>query len=283
MFSTVVVPLDRSKDSLRALKPARVFADAVGAELVATTVVHDARERIHLERELRQRIKLYGVEVNAVVAYINSYSVSEGLHYLMNRSEETLLVMATHGHSHTTGIVGSVSEELLHEWPGVPAILVGPRVDVDEFALTGAIVACVDTTKESESVIRPVERFSEGFGLDPWVVSVVEPVSVNVGAVDAAGQARPSVMEPRVDSGLVHVIADRMQERCSVPVNWEVLHGKHPAESLVDYASGLGASLIAVATRKRSGLSRLALGSVAMETVAKASCPVLAVHAEAVS
>ncbi|MGI9609039.1 MAG: universal stress protein, partial [Acidimicrobiia bacterium] len=39
LFKRVLVPIDSSRSSLRALKPAKAFADATGAEIVVATVL----------------------------------------------------------------------------------------------------------------------------------------------------------------------------------------------------------------------------------------------------
>lgn len=275
MFTTIVVPLDDTPDSLRALKPARAIADATGAELVAATVVTSLGERVLIEQELSARISEYGVSVSKVVAYFNVYTVNDGLSHFLERSDETLVVAATFGHSHTAGIVGSHTEKMVHEWPDLAVVLVGPRVDIDNYSLDGPIMACVDSTSESEAVADPVARLAQELLLDPWVVTVMEPATVGASLRPVAGG-----IEPIFESNRVHVIANQIQRQGTSSVNWEVLHSKHPAKSLVAFADSLNASLIAVATRPRGGLSRLAHGSVAMETVNQASCPVLAVHAD---
>ncbi len=51
-----------------------------------------------------------------------------------------------------------------------------------------------------------------------------------------------------------------------------------PAAAILREAEAIGAELIVVGTRGRTGLARLALGSVAEEVVRKASCSVLSVR-----
>jgi nucleotide-binding universal stress UspA family protein len=52
-----------------------------------------------------------------------------------------------------------------------------------------------------------------------------------------------------------------------------------PAETIVDYASKNGVSLIVMSTHGRSGLARWVYGSVADKVLRAASCPVLLVRA----
>jgi nucleotide-binding universal stress UspA family protein len=53
------------------------------------------------------------------------------------------------------------------------------------------------------------------------------------------------------------------------------LNGRDPAARLMDMAARLPAAAIALTTHGRTGLPRLVLGSVAMEVVHRAPCPVL--------
>lgn len=280
MFTQVIVPIDSTRDSLRALFPARVIANVTGAQLLATSVVDDARNRIGRAQHLSEKIRKLGIDVDVVVTYANSQSVNEGLAHLVASSESPLIVLATKGHSHLAKVYGSVAEELLHAWPNVPTLLVGPEVDVASFELDGPIIACVDLTTESEAVMAPVARLSQEFNLAPWVLTVVEPASVSVGTGSAWVPDKAVVSENFIESNGVHAVANRLQRMGTAQVNWEVLHGKDPAISIADFADGLNASIVAVASRDRGGLSRLLMGSVAMETVSRAPCPVLAVHAD---
>ena len=62
-----------------------------------------------------------------------------------------------------------------------------------------------------------------------------------------------------------------------IEIATEVREGR-PAEVVVDRAAELGVDLIAMGTHGRSGLQRLALGSVARRVVQHAPCPVLTVR-----
>lgn len=280
MFTQVIVPIDSTRDSLRALFPARVMANATGAQLLATSVVDDARNKIGRAQYLSEKIRKLGIDVDVVVTYANSQSVNEGLAHLVASSESPLIVLATKGHSHLAKVYGSVAEELLHAWPNVPTLLVGPEVDVASFELDGPIIACVDLTSESEAVMAPVARLSQEFNLAPWVLTVAEPAAVSAGTGSAWPPDKAVVSENVIESNGVHAVADRLQRMGTAQVNWEVLHGKNPASSIADFADGVNASIVAVASRDRGGLSRLLMGSVAMETVTRSPCPVLAVHAD---
>ncbi len=277
MFTTIVVPVDDTPDAFRALKPGRAIADATGAELIVASVVTSLQERAVRAVHVREKVEKAGVEVDKVITYVNAHAVEDGIAHFLERSDDTLIVAASHGHSHTAGLVGSTTEGLVHHWPGIAILLVGPHVDVDNYCLDGPLLACVDTSHESAAVIPPVARLAKDLLLKPWVVTVMEPLRVGAGKYPVAGG-----MEPTMESTHVHTIAGRIQAAGTEAVNWEVLHGKNPAKSIASFAKSMDASIIAMATRPRGGLSRIVYGSVAMDTVREAPCPVLAVHAEPV-
>lgn len=63
----------------------------------------------------------------------------------------------------------------------------------------------------------------------------------------------------------------------TMPVTCEVSGGP-VADTILDYAMGIGADLIAMSTHGRSGLARMVIGSVADEIVRRSHLPVLLVH-----
>jgi universal stress protein A len=65
--------------------------------------------------------------------------------------------------------------------------------------------------------------------------------------------------------------------KAGVSVDLAVLNGI-PEGEIVHYAEGVGADLIVMGTHGRTGLSRIAMGSVAERVVAHAPCPVMLVR-----
>ena len=63
----------------------------------------------------------------------------------------------------------------------------------------------------------------------------------------------------------------------SAQVVFEVCAGP-VAETIMDYAAGIDADVIAMSTHGRSGLARMVIGSVADEVVRRSHLPVLLVH-----
>ena len=105
------------------------------------------------------------------------------------------------------------------------------------------------------------------------------PGSLTLWLVQVAGPYRggptPEVATRGVVSefGYLKQVAER-----SANVNFDVLHSRHPAHELADLADRWPVNVMVMATHGRSGWSRLTLGSVAMNVVHRATCPVLLVR-----
>jgi len=93
-----------------------------------------------------------------------------------------------------------------------------------------------------------------------WVVEVLE--------------GGPPVEVMAQESATVRQMAMRMRE-ADVVADWEVLYGANPADELLRFADRNNISVLALATRVRQGVKRVALGSVAMQVVRNAQHPVL--------
>lgn len=80
-----------------------------------------------------------------------------------------------------------------------------------------------------------------------------------------------------LESGtLLH--ASRRMAAMGVQANWEVLHGEDPVPPIVDYAGRQPGTLLAMATHGRTGVARLAGGSVTIRVTHAAPTPVLVVR-----
>ena len=82
-------------------------------------------------------------------------------------------------------------------------------------------------------------------------------------------------MTTRPRSSYAARLARDIRRRSHHDAQYEVLHGNHPGKAIADFAESIGASLIVASTHGRTGLARLTLGSVAMEIVRHAPCPVV--------
>jgi nucleotide-binding universal stress UspA family protein len=127
------------------------------------------------------------------------------------------------------------------------------------------IVVSVDGSLCSEQAVPLAAEWSATFGVPLWLVQVAAP---NTGPPpDAATSGDVS------EFGYLRQLAER-----SPNTNFDVLHSRHPAHELADLADRWPVNVMVMATHGRSGWSRLTLGSVAMNVVHRATCPVLLVR-----
>ncbi|HEX9681971.1 MAG TPA: universal stress protein [Acidimicrobiales bacterium] len=270
MFDTIIVPLDGSEAAERALPPAREIATTNQARLV---VFHaDQWEDLsHCREELRRRFVVLGVDVDEIVTD-GSVVVADGLVGLAGRVERPLICMATHGNGGLARLIGTTTQDLLARWTG-PVLAVGPHGEQSIPFAASNLLMTVDGSEASEVIATDAVEWSETFGAVPWVVTALaQTPPVGPG---------PGVGTDTLESSYVHRVAENVQTVAQrfgdgeLAAEYEVLHGNDPAEAIVAFARSLPASVIAMSTHGRTGLARIAVGSVALRVVRDAPCPVL--------
>ena len=183
---------------------------------------------------------------------------------------ETVVCMSTHGRGGLgQAVLGSVAEEVVRHarWP---LLLVGPSLEPGAWQFAawfsdGKLMVPVDGSATSEAVVPAASEWARLLDLQPSVIEVLPaPIGVR--------------MEREMpESDAVHRVVEALAS-VSRPPRGEVLQGEDVAASLLDYANGLPATLIAMTTHGRTGISRVTFGSVTMRVVHHSPCPVLVVR-----
>ncbi len=260
MVQHMVVPVDGSDASWRAVDVAVALARRVDADIEVIEVVFDspdvAAARLRVDERLDQH-DTAGVDTTGSVR-VAARSVAATVADMVADRPESTVVMASHGRGRSAALLGSVAEEVLQLTFG-PIVVVGPHVD--HTALSGPVIVTVDGSVESETALPLGAAWAIELGDEPWVVEVVEPDMVEVRDVgDSAYPAR---------------LARSLSHDCNHPVQFEVLHGRNVHDEIADFAKQMDASLVVTATHGRTGLSRFVIGSTAAAIVRHAPCPVL--------
>jgi nucleotide-binding universal stress UspA family protein len=168
------------------------------------------------------------------------------------------LCMATRSRTSVGELVlGSVSESVLRRSP-VPVVLVGPKVRPPAGDYRRLVVA-VDGSEPSESAAHAA-------------VALAPQLSAELSLLEVRDE-EPLPEEERETAAARHLL-DGLG---TPPPRYEILLGRSPAREVVRYVDGLDGALIVAGTHGRTGLSRLAMGSVALDIVRHATCPVLVV------
>jgi nucleotide-binding universal stress UspA family protein len=261
MAQHLIVPIDGSEASWRGFDVALALARRFGADVELVQVESDpvdaevAREQLWAGVEQRGQLD---VRVTTNVQFTTE-PIAVRLSELLEASPDSLVVMASHGKGRSAAIVGSVADEILQRTFG-PIVLVGPKVEHTDF--TGPLVITVDGSNESESALPLGVAWAVELSTTPWIVHVSGPSKPDTGG-DLAGAVYLSRL------------AAELREASDHRIEFDELHDSNPTGAICDYAARHEASLIVTSSHGRSGLSRLAMGSVTAGFVRHATCPVL--------
>jgi nucleotide-binding universal stress UspA family protein len=263
MQPTIVVPIDTVAGSDAAVPVAGAIARQSGGRVVLLTVVSPEADTFEPMSRLADLADWHGVDAHCRVqpaVDIGDAILSEC------GGPNTLICMETRARGALGEMaIGSVSERVLRESSG-PVLLVGPhcapapeRFETMVVGLDGSVLA--------ESILPLVADWSAHLDVLPWLFQVL-PSALLFGNGDDDIQ----------DSCYVQRLAHQLA-RAGRPVEWDVCRDRHPAAAIARYASDRPGALIALTTHGRSGVSRMALGSVALDVAGRATVPVLVAHA----
>jgi nucleotide-binding universal stress UspA family protein len=259
MIERVVVPIDFSPESERAIPTAAALARAANAALELVTVAEPLnREEAELQLSRVARDSATGAEVRVIES---GGPAEAALLAELHRNDRALWCVGTHARGAVGELVfGSVSEELVRD-AHMPVLLVGPHAGEPH---TGKVLAvAVDGTPESEAILPVADQIADAVGMAIRLLQVVQPGKG--GGSDTFETAHLARLSARYFAGR--------------DMDYDVLHGKDAAKALTEYASlQPEVGMIALATRGLSGGARLLHGSTAFEVAHDAAHPVLVLH-----
>lgn len=262
MIERVVVPVDFTDESERALLVAAVLARWAGASVELVTVAEPV-DRAGLEARLAELAE--GVGDDATWRIAESGGPPEAaLLTELHRDEKALWCIGSHARGKWSELlIRSVSEDLVRD-AHVPVVLVGPHVtDVP----SGRVLAvALDGTEESEVILPAAAQLGDALGMTLRLLQV-------------AGKGAEGLPRDAVEVGYISRVAQTMPSMEQQLADYDVLHGDHPARDLADYVDAQpDIGMIALATRGLSGRARLLHGGTAFELAHRAMVPVLILH-----
>lgn len=280
-YRHVLVPLDGSKFAAAALRTAQVLAARFQAELHAVSVAADDDEAEVVRNEA---VAALGAGAGlAQVHVVLSDDAASAISATATDLGSTLICMSTHGRGRIAGaVVGSVARSLLQAAPD-PIVVVGPFADRPSPYVESPrpvplsvprLVACVDGTPASESLLPVAGTWADALGMSLTIVTVAEPSPAPVHP-DAPWVRRHGPEEDadayiaRLQERWKEVAAEVRSEVVSDPIS--------PAEGLRTYLDRNPAGLVAVTTHARTGLRRVLLGADAANIVSASTAPALVV------
>jgi nucleotide-binding universal stress UspA family protein len=300
MFRKIMVPLDRSALAEQALGEAAAIARAsrAGVDLV---LVQERRALPEHQRGAADDEELHGYEryMQAVVAELHSGASVEVTHAVVQgapaemiraRAYEVgadLIVMTTHGR---TGLsrawLGSVADAVVRR-SAIPVLMLRPvdATPTDRLAvrhLFRCILVPIDGSESARGILDAAAALAQCSDAMVVLLRVVP----HVPKVIAYDMHEPLIFPPTIPdteateqvvqdvTRQVEELARSLRELGNVKVEAHVIVGDRVAESIIDFARGHNADVIAMSTRGR-GASRLLLGSVADKLLRASGLPML--------
>jgi nucleotide-binding universal stress UspA family protein len=262
MIERVVVPVDFSPESDRALVVAPILAQWADAALELVSVAAPS-ERDQIKPRLAAAARALGDDAMWRVA-VSGGPAEAALLTELHAGRQELWCVGSHARGKFSELfVKSMSEDLVRD-AHMPIVLVGPHTTA---APTGRVLAvALDGSTDSEAILPAAADVAAALGMTPRLLQVAGP---------GAGDLPPD----GVETGYLAWVAEKLTWVERENVDYDVLHGDDPADSLADYvACNPTVGMIALATRGLAGRARLTGGSTAFALAHRAAVPVLILH-----
>ena len=268
-IETVLVPLDGSEFSSKALPFAVLLAARLGATVHLLSAVADEDGVAAREAELAA-VQVRGCPVRRTV--VVDLDPAGAIHQALKQLGSAVACMATHGRGRSATVVGSVATEVVARGHD-PLILVGPLVG--DAPLGADVVACVDETPASAALVPIGLAWARRLRQPLTVLTVAEPVPP---PLDDRPERRHFGPDGDVEAFLEAMVAPVRSEAGDVPLRTVPVYDPiSPADGVRMYLRDNPAFQLVVSSHARTGLSRIVFGSVAAAIVHHSTAPVLVV------
>jgi nucleotide-binding universal stress UspA family protein len=293
MSKRILAATDLSEGSNEALRQAHACALSEGGKLAvcyvlpalfglnalfpprdATTLAQAAELEARVRHLIGQRIAACMPEASVEIFVDQGSAYAE----IVRRAETwsaDLVVVGSHGMSGMPrGHLGSVAEHVVRN-AHCPVLVARANP-----ARSGVVVVATDLSGPSMPAVAAGVEEARRRGARLVVVHAIDFASLAVTieeiVLDVTGASANWNIDEEIRKGVETKIHDAL-EKCSGKGEARVVSGT-AAAAIVRCADAVGAELVVVGTRGRTGLTRLALGSVAERVIRSAACSVLAVR-----
>jgi nucleotide-binding universal stress UspA family protein len=266
-FTGLVVPLGRSASSELALAPAAELAQRLGAGLHLLSVGIEEDEAEEMARRLAVLAPAFGATAETRV----DYDVAATVLQVARERDPALVCMASHGRGRLSeAVLGSYTTAVLAA-ATTPVLLAGPRLDPTRRMADGPVLACVDGSDASEAGVAVATAWARMLRVPLDILTVAPAGSERVGSPAGPGADLPEQLGNYLGS-----LVQRWQ-RPGLQVRGRTVHDDSPARAIVGLVEDAPAGLLVVTTHARTGLPRMAFGSVTTAVVRSSPLPVLVV------
>lgn len=299
---TIMVPLDGSPFAESAVPVAVGLAEKLGGRIRLVSAIYEleliavekqpvytsppAMTEVDIERQTDEYLDTLIDRLEAFTEVPVSKTIEHGPiaptleEYAENHALD-LIVMSTHGRGALSRFwIGSVADHVVRHVK-VPTLLVRPKegedVALNQWTPFESIVVALDGSDRAETSIELATDFARAMGSRVVLLRTVPPpFPVQSPYLPDAAAAMKQAMdagEEEAERYLAEIADDLKRE--GVDVETVVVVGKPATTGILEFVQTTGASLVAIATHGRGGVSRAVLGSVADKVVRGAEVPVL--------
>ncbi|MHA3775233.1 universal stress protein [Verrucomicrobiota bacterium sgz303538] len=296
----IIVPVDFSEPSLKALDVAQALAERFGASLHFVHIVEptpfmtslpelpivmpDSDVAKHWD-EMLTRLTRERAEGNIKTSSeVRLGKASDEIVAIAEKSGADMLVIATHGRTGLKRVLmGSTAERVVRHAP-CPVLVVRERKGAEGAGTGGTaklaqfrrILVPTDFSPLSQAALNYAGRFAEQFGAELVLLHCiyfpVNGLGVEYHIYDTAVVADAAMKA--AESRMATLIRENVPQQ--VVTKYEVRTGP-PIGEIPEYVSSIDADLVICATHGRTGLKRALLGSTAEGIVRHTPCSVLVV------
>ncbi len=294
--SKVFVATDLSESADEAIRQGHAWAARAKGELIVCHVVptvlgrnmlfpHFNQPETQVVLDLEKRaadaleervVELTGRKPSDFTIVVDNGSPDSEILGSAEENEASMIVVSSRG---LTGVerllLGSVAERVVR-YAHCPVLVARPHEK------THRILAATDFSDPSLPAVELAGEMSRSFGMKATILHSLDiiPSPVVGFTVPFGGTAiaPPPEVLTKAREGVASMLKD-LVEQYDVKGDYEVIEG-NPGPSIVQAAEDHNADLVIMGTRGRTGLPRLAFGSVAETVVRNAHCSVLIVRAE---
>jgi nucleotide-binding universal stress UspA family protein len=295
MSITIVVPLDGSPLAEQALRVAVALASRERARLVLVRAVPAATAAAygdpHAQRAVAARAQSDQATAEAelaavaerlqhdavsVRAHVTTADVASAIVAAVAEEAADLIVMTTHAHGRSRQWpCGRVAEAVLGRVP-VPCMLVPPE-DQQPWPTDRPprVLLTLDESETAEAMPERLAPLLRAFGAEVLLLRVLDPPQYVVRPHQLASE--PAVVEADVAAARARIehMAEPLGAALGRPVGTHVAVSPYSGSTIAEVAREHQADLIALGLRGDAGGTRPPLGSVALDVLALAVCPVL--------
>ena len=300
MYKRIVVPLDGSATAEAVLPYAEAFAAGLKTSVDLVSVIDFAEMTAHLSRDKVPHLDTFiARQEKTIVDYLDGVAKkwfsrfpaerhilhgkpAEAILNATSKDRDTLIAMATHGHSGATRwLLGSVAEEVLRGATNPLFLVRAAAAMTAPQGIINSIVVPLDGSLLAERILPAVVYWAQSLDVEVTLIRAFEfPASAYYGSEDDL----PDYDAFREDAR--KTAADYLKDKEDFlvgagvrTVSTLVLEGPAAVE-IISYAQTSPHAMIAMSTHGRSGVRRWILGSVTERVVRHGGDPVLVVRGE---